>query len=482
MTRQAVRLGQHGNGDYLYDVLKGLHDPVTWVATIGMPPDPEIIFEEHGTDAVCEYFELWRDAELNPALGPTEGQPEIAKRVNDADQRVQWHAIIGAFALERAENVNAMLAKLRGDLSATGGGVWIVRATWRLQRRMAMTRVLHAAYAQPDRPLTTLAEEPHPLEDHTAGGDILGKHFYDPIVLLPSPFALGVVGMRPVQEASETYLMICAFGPDQGMLLEDGEIAWADLYAPWTPYQKGGTAGLRWIKSVNGPSAQIETELLLDWWTRALNALLTEATDLGRYRLGDGLLDARNMYRELRTLDRVFVNCARIQAHPTDHPTRVSAGFEFFDLLPSIIDRRFTPREVWGALLDPEHAEAILTAAFSGAPKAIADVLVERSTAVLDRLRNETLEAVVPDRRVDGGVLVGDKANSPVPDDTYVARVYHALRNTHHGYQLFAPEQRDMLDSTSGHISVAFPELAVLYVLALAADPVGALSGGWFER
>jgi hypothetical protein len=40
-------------------------------------------------------------------------------------------------------------------------------------------------------------------------------------------------------------------------------------------------------------------------------------------------------------------------------------------------------------------------------------------------------------------------------------------------------EQRDVLDSNSGHMSVAFPELVVLYVLALAADPTSALSGDW---
>jgi hypothetical protein len=244
--RASVRLGQHGNGDYLYDVCLGLHDAVTGVATVGTLPDPEIIFEEHGTGQTCEYFELLRDAQLNPELGPTESQPEIAKRVNDEDPRVQWSAITGAFAIERADKVNAMIAKLRSDLAETGGGVLIVRASSRLQRRMAMIRVLHGAHAQPDRPLAALAGEPQPLQDHTAGGDVFAKHFYDPIVLLPSPFALGAVGVRPVQEASETYVLICTFGPDRGMLLEDGDVVWADLFAPWRPYQKRGAAGLPW--------------------------------------------------------------------------------------------------------------------------------------------------------------------------------------------------------------------------------------------
>jgi hypothetical protein len=479
--RRGVRLGQHGNGDYLYEVSKGLHDPVTGVATIGQLPDPEIIFEEHGTGETCEYFELHRDAELNPELGPTESQPELAKRVNDADMRVKWAAINGAFAVERADNVNVMIAQLRTELEKTGGGVWIVRATHRLQRRMAMIRVLQAAHAQPDRPLQELVTEPHPLENHTAGGDIIGKHFYDPIILLPSPYALGTVGVRPVKEASETYLLICAFGPDQGMLLEDGEVEWGTLFetpgAP--PYQKSGAAEYSWIKKLNGPGAQIETQLLLEWWTNSLNALLTEVTDLGRYRLDDGLLDARNAYRELRTLDRIFLNCIRIQTRPREHPTRVAAAFEFFDLLPNILDRPVTPREVWRALLNPDRARSILNASFAAAPEPIAKHLATRTDAALDCLRAETLDAVVPGRNVDDGVLVGDKNEAAVSDDEYVARLYHALRNTHHGYQLLAREQRDILDSSSGHISVAFPELVVLYVLALTADPVRALSGDW---
>jgi hypothetical protein len=479
--RQPVRLGQHGNGDYLYDVFKGLHDPVTGVATVSMPPDPEIIFEEHGTGQTCEYFKLLRDAQLNPDLGPAVSLTEASKRLADEDPRVRFHAIAGVFSLEPAKKVNEMIASLRKDLEATGGGAWIVQATWRLGRRMAMVRVLQAAHAQPDRPIETLVTEPHPLEDHAARGDTGGQHFYDPIMLLASPYALGVIGVRPVAEAHETYLLIITFGHDRGVRLEDGEIEWADLYREWTPYQRRGAVGWSWIAKLNGRAAKIETNVLLEWWTRSLNGLLTEATDLGRFRLDDGLLDARNTYRELRTLDRIFVNCVRIQVHPRDHATRVGAAFEFFDLLPGILDHRVRAWEVWEALLNPDRAEKILTAAFASAPKPIAEHLVSRAAAVLECLRGETLEAVVPGRRVERGVLVGDKTGPPIPDDVYVAKLYHALRNTHHGYQLLAAEQRDLLDSTSGHISACFPELVVLYVLALAADPVLALSGDWFD-
>jgi hypothetical protein len=208
--------------------------------------------------------------------------------------------------------------------------------------------------------------------------------------------------------------------------------------------------------------------------------LLTEATDLGRFRRHDGLFDARNAYREFRTLDRIFVNCSRIQRYPKDHETGVSAAFEFFDLLPSILDSKPPrPREVWDALLNPVRAESILADAFSSAPAPIREYLVERTRAVLECLRSETLDAVVPGRRTARGVLVGDKRRQPVPDDIYVAQLYHALRNTHHGYELDSRRQRSLLDSNSGHLSACFPELVVLYVLALAADPVPALRGDW---
>ncbi len=76
---------------------------------------------------------------------------------------------------------------------------------------------------------------------------------------------------------------------------------------------------------------------------------------------------------------------------------------------------------------------------------------------------------------------MGNKSAPPVAGDEYVARLYHALRNTHHGYQLERQQQLDILDSSGGHISAAFPELVVLYVLAMTADPVAALSGSWLD-
>jgi hypothetical protein len=88
------------------------------------------------------------------------------------------------------------------------------------------------------------------------------------------------------------------------------------------------------------------------------------------------------------------------------------------------------------------------------------------------------MAAVVPERASARGVLVGNGA-PPVQPDIYVAKLLHQLRNTHHGYELTYRNQRDLLDSHTGHISVAFPELVVLYVLALVADPSAALGGHW---
>jgi hypothetical protein len=40
--------------------------------------------------------------------------------------------------------------------------------------------------------------------------------------------------------------------------------------------------------------------------------------------------------------------------------------------------------------------------------------------------------------------------------------------------------KRELLNLHTGHISQAFPELVVLYVPAILADPQVALAGSWF--
>ncbi len=98
---------------------------------------------------------------------------------------------------------------------------------------------------------------------------------------------------------------------------------------------------------LNAPAGDLPARLLVEWWTDQLDELFTEVTDLGRYRDDDGLLDARNAYRELRTLDRIIGNCVRIQANTEDHVGRVAAAFEFFDLFPNLLPPGNDAKRLW---------------------------------------------------------------------------------------------------------------------------------------
>ena len=129
-------------------------------------------------------------------------------------------------------------------------------------------------------------------------------------------------------------------------------------------------------------------------------------------------------YREIRTLDRTFLNCARIQSRPDDHVGRVSAAFEFFDLLPSILPMQIRATQVYETLMHPSRAERILSQSFTHAPGEIGAHLTERVAQVVAHIREETLETVVPGRRRTPGVLVGDKRSPPVPPDEYVAKLF----------------------------------------------------------
>jgi len=466
----------------VFEVANGLHDPEVGLAVVGgSMPDPEVMWEEHGLGQTCAYLELHREAVLNPDLGPAGDRPDIAERLANDDERVRFSGIIAAFGLERAENVNAMVASLREGQGRIGGHAWIVQETARLHRRRAILRILHAAQAQPDRPFAQRLGEPEPLGRHSAGADTTVEHLFVPLVLLASPFTMGLVAQRIVKEASEAYVLVLLFGDDCGFHLRDGDVLWADLYETWAMWRDPDRASLRWIQEVTAPAARLPGQVLIEWWTRGLNRLLTEVTDLGRYRDADGRLDARNAYREIRTLDRMFLNCARIQSRPDDHVGRVSAAFEFFDLVPSILPVEVGAGQVYETLMHPTRVEAILREAFAQAPAQVCAHLRERTAQVVAHIREETLETVVPGRRVDTGVLVGDKQRSAMPPDDYVAKLFHQLRNTHHGYELDRHWKRDLLDSHSGHIAYGFPELVVLLTVALVADSESALSGSWFS-
>lgn len=184
----------------------------------------------------------------------------------------------------------------------------------------------------------------------------------------------------------------------------------------------------------------------------------------------------------MRTLDRLVGNCVRIQSRPDDHNARVGAGFEFFDLRPNLLPSEPAPATVWTALGNPTKARVVLRSSFATLSGIIRDTMLERVESVAETLLSETLEHVVPGRAVGLDVLVGPNKEQRLQGSEYVGLLFHQLRNAHHGYQSRGPEPRALLDSHDGHISVAFPELVVLFTVALFADPGPALRGDWLAN
>jgi hypothetical protein len=159
---------------------------------------------------------------------------------------------------------------------------------------------------------------------------------------------------------------------------------------------------------------------------------------------------------------------------------RVGLAFEFFDLLPNILDRQVSVDHIWERLANPKTASKILNAAFASTPAEIRRMLRKRTDEVLSVLRRETLEHIMPGRRAKGKVTLGTGGRPPLQEDVFIAKLLHQLRNTHHGYELEEPSQRDLINIHTGHISQAFPELVVLYVIAILAQSDEALAGNWF--
>jgi hypothetical protein len=481
-THQTVRLGMHG-GKSVFEQAAGLHEEVAGLTVVGEfdTDDPEVMFEEHGRDATCEYFEILVDKELDESIGATEVRPETRERVGSSDERVAWTAMRAAFLTEQPAFVNQMIRELKQALEPNGGAVALIQVSPRFQRRIAIIRTLHTAQAQPERSFAEILGGPYPLQHHASGVDIFPAYLYMPLVLMASPFSSGFVASRAILEVTRTLLLVVLINRRAGVPMKDADVTWLQVYDDALPdLRKTDGEGTTWLRQTNHHAADLDGPALIRWWTTQLNALFTEATDLGRFRGDDGQFDAGNAYRELRSLDRIISNCVRIQTHPSDHAIRVGLAFEFFDLLPNIIDRKVSVDHVWETLANPKTGSKTLNAAFARAPGEIGQMLRRRTDEVLLVLRRETLEHIMPGRRAKGKVSLGTRGRSPLQEDVFIAKLLHQLRNTHHGYELGQPSQRDLINIHTGHISQVFPELVVLYMIAILAQPDEALAGNWF--
>jgi len=229
--------------------------------------------------------------------------------------------------------------------------------------------MLHSAQAQVARPFNDIIGGPHPLQDHAGGSEMFPAFHFVPLVLLGSPFARGFAAFRAIVEVPLTLVLVMMSEQKKAVLLRDADPTWRQLYENTLPdLRQVDGQGTTWLRKTNHHAVNLDSGPLIRWWTTQLNALFTEVTDLGRYRRADGLLDAGNAYRELRSLDRIISNCVRVQVRPDEHAIRVGLAFEFFDLLPNILDRHVGPAHIWQTLANPSTAKKILRAAFSQAP------------------------------------------------------------------------------------------------------------------
>ena len=99
--REPVRLGKH-EGRSIYDQAKGLHDDAAGLIAIpgGPTDDPLLMFEEHGMDQTCRYFDLHPTWSLAPGLHPDGNTPQLRSMVGDPDIRRNWFALRHIFTQE----------------------------------------------------------------------------------------------------------------------------------------------------------------------------------------------------------------------------------------------------------------------------------------------------------------------------------------------------------------------------------------------
>ena len=231
--------------------------------------------------------------------------------------------------------------------------------------------------------------------------------------------------------------------------------------------RRARVAASRVIAGSNDSRASSSANGLASWVVRTLvsarrrsGVLIGEPQPLQEHSGGDGGCTTTSMPQPSFSHRRSFVvspraglslrRASRTRLSPCSRP---------------VIPRPIDAKRIWASLGDPKLAAKTLNSAFADVPEPMRSVLTQRADKVTSKLREEIIETVVPGRFVKGAVEVGHQ-RKPVQPNPYVAKVLHHLRNTHHGYELQEQAQRDILDTHSGHISAAFPELVVLYLVA----------------
>lgn len=189
------------------------------------------------------------------------------------------------------------------------------------------------------------------------------------------------------------------------------------------------------------------------------------------------------------TLERLFGDAISLLAEPqaTDLD-RVQIAFDLLDKAESLLgyERRRSGKG-FTALLRRGRSQARLREAFADLPGDLGGRLAGESRRLFDDLYTKVRDNTAGYRLTPGGAGIGrDEAENlvKIDDDTLVASLCRAVRNSSHGLleMLREGDDRFLLAANTGGIPAELPALAAMIALGLFADAEGVIDGSWKRK
>jgi hypothetical protein len=167
---------------------------------------------------------------------------------------------------------------------------------------------------------------------------------------------------------------------------------------------------------------------------------------------------------------------------------RVQLAFDLLDKAESLLGYGSdNPKKGFEALLRREQCMKRLRTAYSSLPSGLDQRLGDEAQRLFDGLYAKVRENTVEFRRTESGARIAKGSADEVRDiydDTLVARLCRAVRNSSHGLLeiLRKGDDRFLLAANTGGIPVELAALAPLIGLGLIADAEGLIDGSWRSR
>ena len=360
---------------------------------------------------------------------------------------------MGAPTAATLQQVLPLIAEHRLLPLFPSASIWLTETNMQLAHRYGIVRSLLRTEEEPDALQSQTGTSFRSSQKLFSDTSIGLSAYLDPLFTSLSPDVWGISAPRAGG------IIIYLFGE-----LESGSSGTGnkllDLFAPRGSVPVKTTA----VESKTPPAAYSSA---LRWWTKRLNLVLAEATNLTNYVEND-LFSAPMMVEKLINLEQVFRHSQSLATIVTDEHARrliLMTALEAFGGISNLLN--------WDRITKEPQVRKMLARIELEIPEEIQAVLLPRARRAVRALREVQDGFFVENRRVGDNILVRNNRGEvrPVPAHDAASLWLRVLRNSHHGFDKPTTRDRDLLVIHDGSFPRDLPDLTWLFVLYILCFP-----------